>query len=78
MIGFQILRRDSRYGRWALRLFGPMSVWFAVAGLSAALFALGTVGSVPHGWFMLAIGGGLLLGVLVTYAVFRRKFKDAL
>jgi hypothetical protein len=78
VIGFQILRTDPSPSRWALRFFGPMSVWITASGLSAALFALGTAGMAPYSVFMLAVGSGLLFGVLVAYALFRRKFKDAL
>lgn len=78
VVGMQLLRRDARPSWWAIRLFGPASVWFLASGVSAALYALATTGVVPHSLFFAAVGLGLLLGVLVCHSIHIRKFRNVL
>ena len=78
VIGMQLFRSDPRPSQWAIRLFGPASVWMLASGVSAAIFALATTGLVPHALLFLGVGFGLLLGVFICHAIHMRKFRHAL
>lgn len=78
VIGFQLFRRDPKPSRWALYFFAPASLWFAVSGLSAAIFAFARGNSAPYVFLFLAVGAGSLLGVWVCWLIFRRRFKNVL
>jgi hypothetical protein len=78
VVGTQLLRRDPRPSWWAICLFGPASLWFTASGLSASLVALVTTGIVPHSIFFIAVGVGLLFGVLACHGIHKRRFRNAL
>jgi hypothetical protein len=79
VIGFQIVRTAPTPSRWALRFSAPIAAWLTASGVSAALVALVSTGGVaPHSLFLLAVALGFLAGVLLCYAIFRRKFSSAL
>lgn len=77
VVGFQLLRKDPSHSRWALRLFFPIAVWAAAAGISALLVASVRDGVTPSALLFLSIGAGLLVGVWLCELLFRRKFAAA-
>lgn len=78
VIGFQLFRHDPKPSRRALYFFGPASLWFAVSGLSAVIFAFARGNSGPYAYLFLAVGVGSLLGVWVCWLMFRRRFENSL
>jgi hypothetical protein len=78
VIGIQVLRKDPKYGRYALGLFKPLSILVLGAGVGAATTdAIGGVVS-PASFFFAVIGVGLLIGVLLSWGAFRAKCRNAL
>lgn len=76
--GIQILRKDSKYGRPVFSIFVPLSVFMLGAGLGALVTGIlkGEYG--PPSFFFLAIGAGLMSGVLLSRIAYRAKFKNSL
>ncbi len=77
VVGFQLTRKDPSHSRWVLRLFFPIAVWAAAAGVSALLIGSVREGVTPSALFFLFIGSGLLVGVWLCWVLFRRKFAAA-
>lgn len=78
VIGIQILRRDPKYGRWALGLFMPFSMFALGLGLAALIVGAiqGEFG--PAIFLFMSVGIGLIVGVLLSRVAYRVKFKKAL
>ena len=78
VIGIQLFRREPKPSKWALWLLGPASLYFVASGLSAVLLAASRGGVAPHAVLFFAVGAGTLLGVGVSWLLYRRRFKHAL
>ena len=70
VIVFQVLRRNSKFGRWAIGFMACVSAFFLSAGLEAFVYA-GTATSISL--MYLAVGTGGVLGVLCAWGVFLRR-----
>ena len=78
VIGIQLFRREPKPSKRALWLLGPASLYFVASGLSAVLLAASRGGVAPHDVLFFAVGAGTLLGVGVSWLLYRRRFKHAL
>jgi hypothetical protein len=78
VLGIQILRKDPRYARLALRVFEPVSIAVLGSGLGALASDSLDGGVEPPGLLLLAIGVGLLTGKAVSGALFRARYKRPL
>jgi len=78
VIGIQLFRREPKPSKWALWLLGPASLYFVASGLSAVLLAASRGRVAPHAVLFFAVGAGTLLGVGVSWFLYRRRFKHAL
>ena len=78
VVGIQLFRREPKPSKWALWLLGPASLYFVASGLSAVLLAASRGGVAPHAVLFFAVGAGTLLGVGVSWFLYRRRFKHAL
>ena len=78
VIGIQILRREPKYGRWALGLFMPVSMFALGLGLGALIAGAirGEFG--PASFLFVSVGIGLIAGVLLSGVAYRTKFKNTL
>ena len=78
VIGIQVLRRDPKFGRMAINLFIPISVFMLGSGLGA--FATGALRGEwgATSYFFLAIGVGLVIGVATSRFLDFAKFKHSL
>jgi len=66
----QVLRKDPKFGRYAIGCMASGSAFFLSAGLSAFVYA-GTATSVSL--MYLGIGTGGVLGLLCAWGVFKRR-----
>jgi hypothetical protein len=78
VVGIQLFRREPKPSKWALWLLGPASLYFVASGLSAVFLAASRGGVAPHAVLFFAVGAGTLLGVGVSWLLYRRRFKNAL
>ena len=78
VIGIQLFRREPKPSKWALWLLGPASLYLVASGLSAVLLAASHGRVAPHTVLFFAVGAGTLLGVGVSWFLYRRRFKHAL
>ena len=78
VIGIQIFRSKPSYGQFALRVFEPLSVLILGSGISAFVISAVTKEIGATGTFFLAIGFGLVLGVVVSSFMFYKRFKTML
>ena len=78
VIGIQLFRRESKFSKWALWLMGPASLYFFVSGLSAVFLAASRGEVAPHAVLFFSVGAGTLLGVGVSWLIYRRRFQNAL
>ena len=76
--GIQILRDDPKYGRLALNIFVPISIFMLGSGLGAMATGILMEEFGPSCFVFIAIGVGILFGVLFSYLGFRAKFKNSL
>jgi hypothetical protein len=76
--GIHVLRKDPKYGRLVFTIFVPLSVFMLGTGLGALVNGIlkGEYG--PSSFFFLAIGTGLMSGVLLSRIAYRSKFKNSL
>ena len=73
VVGFQLMRKDEKYGRWAFRLVTPIAIFVAGSGLGALGVALYSGQCGPAAWLFLACGAGALLGLWVCWVVKQRR-----
>ena len=73
VVGFQLLRKDEKYGRWALRFMTPITIFIAASGVGALVVALYSGQRGPAAWFFLVCGAGALLGLWVCWAFKQRR-----
>ena len=78
VIGFQVLRKDPKYGRFALGLFTPISIFVLGSGFGAAATDAISSEITPASLLFVVIGVGLLAGVLLAGVIFRAKIRNAL
>ena len=78
VIGIQLFRREPKFSKWALWLLGPASLYFFVSGLSAVFLAASRGEVTPHAVLFFSVGAGTLLGVGVSWLIYRRRFQNAL
>ena len=78
IIGIQLFAANQNSGKWALWLLGPASLYFFVSGLSAVFFAASRGEVTPHALLFFSVGAGTLLGVGVSWLIYRWRFKNAL
>jgi len=78
VLGIQVLRKDPKYGRFALGLFAPLSIFVLGSGFSAAVTDAISSEIGPSSFFFVVIGVGLLTGTLFSGVIFRAKFRNAL
>jgi hypothetical protein len=74
VVGFQALLRKPDGVRMAYRFFGLGSAYFAASGISAWGGSLMQHQTGPHTVFILTIGVGALVGVILCKVVYRRAF----
>jgi len=77
VVGFQLLRRDEKYGRWAFRFMIPITSWTAASGIGAALVAQYTGRNGPAAWLFLSVGLGMALGLWVCWRIKHRRSNVA-
>src|SRR5258708_5720290 len=58
VVGFQLLRKDPKYGLWALRFITPITIFIAASGVGALAVGLHSGQRGPAAWFFLACGIG--------------------
>ena len=75
VIGIQVLRKNPKYGKYALTFFEPISIFTLGSGIGAAIYSIyiGIFG--PSSMLFLAVGVGLLISVVVLNVLYRAKFK---
>lgn len=73
VVGFQLLRKDQKYGRWALRFMTPISIFIAASGVGALAVALYSGQRGPAAWLFLACGIGAMLGLWVCWLLHKRR-----
>jgi len=78
VIGIQLFRREPKYSKWALWFLGPASLYFIASGLSAVFLAASRGGVAPHAVLFFALGAGAILGVWISWLIYRRRFSNAL
>lgn len=77
VLGIQILRRDSKWAHWGIRVFMPIALFVSGAGGVAVTIAAFAGGVIPASLLFLSVGVGLLIGVGVSSILVRWKFKQA-
>jgi len=77
VVGFQLLRRDEKYGRWAFRAMGPITAFVTASGVSAIGVALYSRQNGPAAWLFLSAGLGMALGLWACWGIKRRRAKVA-
>lgn len=70
VVGAQVLRKEPKYGRWAIAFMAMGSTYFLSVGFSAFVYA-GTF--TPVSMLHLAVGTGSVFGLLGAWGVFRRR-----
>ena len=78
VLGMQIIRRDPKYGRIALRFFEPISIYCLGSGIGALILSKTYETLDPSSILFLIIGLSLYIGVLFSSFLYRRRFKLAL
>ena len=78
VLGIQVLRKDPKYGRFALGLFTPLSIFVLGSGFAAVAADAISSEIGPVSFFFVVIGVGLLTGTLLSGVIFRAKFRNAL
>jgi hypothetical protein len=76
VLGIQILRRDSRWAHWGIRISVPIALFVFGAGSVAVTMAAFAGGIIPPSLLFLSIGVGLLIGLAAFSMLFRWKFKQ--
>lgn len=70
VVGAQVLRKEPKYGRWAIGFMALDSTYFLSGGFSAFVYA-GTF--TPVSMLHLAVGTGSVFGLLGAWIVFKRR-----
>lgn len=78
VLGMQIAGRNPKPAHFAIQAFKVISVGVLGAGLSALAVSASKYGWVPSGFFVAALGGGLLTGVALAAVLFRWRYRDVL
>lgn len=78
VIGIQLFRRKSKFSKRALQLLSPASLYFFVSGVSAAFLAVSGGEVMPHAFLIFSVGSGTLLGVGVSWLMYRHRFQNEL
>jgi hypothetical protein len=73
VVGFQLLRKDEKYGRWTFRFMTPITIFVAASGVGALAVALYSGRHGPAAWLFLACGVGALLGLWVCRLFQQRR-----
>ena len=76
VLGIQILRRDSKWAHWGIRIFLPIALFVFGADCVALTITAFAGGVIPASSLFLSIGVGLLIGLKASSMLFRRKFKQ--
>ena len=77
VLGTQILRRDSKWAHWGIRIFVPITLFiFGAGGVAVIISAFGS-GVIPASLLILSAGVGLLIGLGVCSMLVRWKLKEA-
>lgn len=76
VIGFQMMVGNYRAARFFSYLFRGAGIYFAAAGVTAALWSVVAAdGAVPHAFMFLAVGLGTTVGVTVCRLLFASKWS---
>ena len=75
VLGIQILRRDSKWAHWGIRIFVPIALFVFGAGAVAVTMAAFAGGVTPASFVFLSAGVGLLIGLGVSSMLIRWRFK---
>ena len=78
VLGIQLFRRDPRHARFGYRTLTVGAVFFAANGVSSSALAAFHAEVTPASLFLLAFGGGALIGLGLFRIAFRRRFGVAL
>lgn len=78
VLGIQILRKNPKYGKYALMFFEPISIFTLGSGFGSLVYSIyiGELG--PPSALFLAMGLGLFLSVVVSTAFYRSRFEPTL
>jgi len=78
VIGFQIIRKNKKYGYTALRFFEPIAIFVLCSGITAFGYSVFLNEIIPPSVLFLALGVGLILSVVVSSVIYKLRFKNAL
>ena len=78
VIGIQIFRKDPKYGYWALCFFIPVSMFVLGSGIGAIITGAIHADLNPATFLFTSIGVGLLIGIILSGAIYRAKFRRKL
>jgi len=77
VLGIQILRRDSKWAHWGIRIFMPIALFlFGAGGVAVTISAFGSR-VIPASLLFLSTAVGLLIGTGISSILLRWKFKEA-
>ena len=77
VLGIQVLRRESKWAHWGIRIFIPIALFVLGSGAAAVTIAPFAGGVIPASLLFLSAGAGLLIGLGVSSMLVRWKFKQA-
>jgi len=75
VLGIQILRRNSKWAHWGIRIFVPIALFVFGAGAARVTLAAFADGVNPASFVFISAGVGLLIGLGVSSMLVRWKFK---
>ena len=78
VLGIQILRKNPKYGKFALMFFEPISIFIIGSGIGGLVYSIYLVELGPPSALFLAIGFGLFLSVVVSTKFYRSRFESSL
>ncbi len=76
VVGIQILRQDSKWAHWGVRIFMPLALFVFGAGAVSVTIAAFAGGVIPANLFFLSAGVGSFIGLGVSSMLIRWKFKQ--
>ena len=76
VLGIQVLRRESKWAHWGIRICTPIALFVLGAGAAAVTIASFADGVIPASLLFLSAGVGSLIGLGVSSMLARWKFKE--
>ena len=78
VIGLQVIRKDPKPGRWAIKIFYPMAVFMFSCGIGALGTSYYYSEMTPASLLFLSLGAGMLVGIFLMRLVFYARYNSAL